>query len=61
LAAPQITKLAVRILAIPTSSAASERNWSTFSYIHDKKRNRLTDDRVLKLVYIYSNYKLSLT
>ncbi|CAB4430829.1 unnamed protein product [Rhizophagus irregularis] len=57
--APELCKVAVRILAIPSSSAASERNWSNFSYIHEKKRNRLTDERVLKLVYIYSNYKLN--
>ena len=36
--APELTKVAVRVLSIPTSSAAAERNWSTFSYIHDKKR-----------------------
>lgn len=55
---PELTKVASSILRIPTSSAASERNWSAFSYIHDKKRNRLTSERVFKLVYIYSNYKL---
>lgn len=52
--------MAIRILSIPTSSAASERNWSAFVYIHDKKRNRLIADHVLKLVYIYSNYKLQM-
>src|SRR2546423_9720424 len=52
--------MAKRILSIPTSSAASERNWLAFTYIHDKKHNRLTPDRVLKLVYIYSNYKLQM-
>jgi hypothetical protein len=57
----ELCKLACRILTIPTSSAASERNWSAFSYIHDKKRNRLTSDKVFKLVYIYSNYKLKLS
>lgn len=56
--APELTQMAKRVLSIPTSSAASERNWSNFAYIHDKKRNRLTPDHVLKLVYIYSNYKL---
>ena len=56
--APELTQVAKKILSIPTSSAASERNWSAFAYIHDKKRNRLKADRVLKLVYIYSNYKL---
>lgn len=58
LVAPELTNLAIRILSIPTSSAASERNWSAFSYIHDKKRNRLTSDMVFKLVFIYFNYKL---
>jgi hypothetical protein len=56
--APELTKVAVRVLSIPTSSAAAERNWSTFSYIHDKKRNKLSNDRVFKLVYIYFNNKL---
>ena len=56
--ASELCKVAVRILLNPSSSAASERNWSTFSYINEKKRNRLTDERVFKLVYIYSNYKL---
>ncbi|CAJ0882381.1 8888_t:CDS:2 [Entrophospora sp. SA101] len=44
---PELTKVAVRVLSIPTSSAAVERNWSTFSYVH-----------VFKLVYIYINNKL---
>ena len=55
---PELTRFVVCILSIPTSSAASERNWSTFSYIHDRKRNKLTPEHVFKLVYIYFNYKL---
>ena len=51
--------MAIRILMIPSSSAASEWNWSAFSYIHDKKWNWLTNEWVIKLVYIYSNYKLT--
>ncbi|CAG8812923.1 37787_t:CDS:2, partial [Gigaspora margarita] len=39
-AAPELYKVALRILTIPSSSAASERNWSNFSYIHDKKQNQ---------------------
>ncbi|CAG8764749.1 16250_t:CDS:2, partial [Gigaspora rosea] len=35
---PELCKVASRILTIPSSSAATERNWSNFSYIHDKKR-----------------------
>ncbi|CAG8854970.1 22996_t:CDS:1, partial [Gigaspora margarita] len=56
---PELCKIASRILTIPSSLAAAKRNWSNFSYIHDKKRSRLTPLRVLKLVYIYSNYKLT--
>ncbi|CAB4393752.1 unnamed protein product [Rhizophagus irregularis] len=58
--APELTQVAKKVLSIPTSSAASERNWSAFAYIHDKKRNRLRADRVFKLVYIYSNYRLQM-
>jgi hypothetical protein len=59
--APELTEVAQRVLTIPTSSAASERNWSAFAHIHDKKRNRLSNQKVLKLVYIYSNYKLQIS
>ncbi|CAB4384791.1 unnamed protein product [Rhizophagus irregularis] len=58
--APEFTQVAKKVLSIPTSSAASERNWSAFAYIHDKKRNRLRAYRVFKLVYIYSNYRLQM-
>ncbi|CAG8695116.1 12790_t:CDS:1, partial [Gigaspora rosea] len=57
--APELYKVALRILTIPSSSAVSERNWSNFFYIHDKKLSQLTPQRVLKLLYIYTNYKLS--
>ncbi|CAG8695348.1 16712_t:CDS:2, partial [Racocetra fulgida] len=56
--APELTLFAKRILTIPTSSASSERNWSIFAHIHSKNRNRLKSPKILKLVYIYSNYKL---
>uniref|UniRef100_U9TDT1 HAT C-terminal dimerisation domain-containing protein n=1 Tax=Rhizophagus irregularis (strain DAOM 181602 / DAOM 197198 / MUCL 43194) TaxID=747089 RepID=U9TDT1_RHIID len=52
--APELTQVAKKVLSIPTSSAASERNWSAFAYIHDKKRNWLRADCVLKLVYIFN-------
>jgi hAT family C-terminal dimerisation region len=37
------------------SSAASERNFSTFGFIHSKIRNCLKGDAVQKLVYIKTN------
>jgi len=43
---PELQKVAVRVLSQVTSSSASERNWSTFDFIHTKKRNRLHCKRV---------------
>ena len=56
--APQIQKLAIKVFNIPTSSAASERCWSAMGNIHSESRNRLTDDRVEKLLYIYFNERI---
>jgi hypothetical protein len=40
------------------SSSACERNWSSYSFVHDKKRNRLLPERAEALVYVYTNSKL---
>ena len=48
-------------VSIHPSSGAAERNWSTFGYIHSKSRNRLLNERVEKLDYIYTNERLLLT
>ena len=45
------------LLRIPLSSASAERNFSSFSTIHTKKRNRLTTSRAEKLVYVYHNLR----
>jgi hypothetical protein len=39
-----------------TSSAASERNFSTFGFIHSKLRNFLSNGKVEKLVFMKQNY-----
>ena len=57
-ASEAISPIASVILQIPPTSAASERNWSLFGNTHTKVRNRLTNDRVEKLVAIRSNLKL---
>ncbi|GET56971.1 zinc finger BED domain-containing protein 1-like [Rhizophagus irregularis DAOM 181602=DAOM 197198] len=54
----KLQQLAIKILSIPTSSAAAERNFSTFGFIHNKIRNRLKNERVKKLVYIYGNLRM---
>ncbi|KAL3679606.1 hypothetical protein R1sor_022562 [Riccia sorocarpa] len=47
------------ILGQSVISSACERNWSSFSHIHNKKRNRLTVERVDKLVYVAFNKNIS--
>ena len=53
-----LSPIASVILQIPPTSAAPERNWSLFGNTHTKVRNRLTNDRVEKLVAIRFNLKL---
>jgi hypothetical protein len=55
---PILSEVALKILSIPATSAASERNWNTFGFIHTKVRNRLNDKRVEKLVYMNWNLKI---
>lgn len=50
--------VAIRILSAPISSAATERSFSTFGWIHSKKRNRLTTRRAGQLTYIAHNWRL---
>ena len=47
-----------RVLSILTSSAAAERNWSNFGFIHSKLRARLNNDRLKKLVALYQNLRV---
>ncbi len=39
-------------------ACSCERNWSTYDYIHNKKRNRLSASRCRDLVYVFSNRRL---
>ncbi|CAH1107940.1 unnamed protein product [Psylliodes chrysocephalus] len=48
----QLSKVAVKILSVPATSASTERTFSTFSAVHTKKRNKLTTPRAIKLTYI---------
>ncbi len=56
--APELQHIAVRLLSQVSSACACERNWSTFDFIHSRRRNRLHVDRAFKLVYIFSNLRL---
>lgn len=56
--APMLQRLALRVLGQPTSSSCCERNWSTYSFIHSCRRNKLTPKRAEDLVFIHNNLRL---
>ncbi|KAF3778930.1 hypothetical protein EJ110_NYTH42545 [Nymphaea thermarum] len=45
----------IKLLSQPATSSCCERNWSTYSQIHNVKRNKLTSKRAEDLVYVHSN------
>lgn len=51
--------LAVAILTLPPSSAATERTFSRYSFIHSKRRNKLTTKRAGMLTYVACNLNMS--
>jgi len=56
--APELRAIAMRVLSMPLSAGSIERAWSSFDFIHNRKRNRLTVARADALVSIFSNMKL---
>ena len=56
--AKALQTIARRILAQVCSISSCERNWSIYSFVHNKVRNRLQPSRVEDLVYIYTNNRL---
>ena len=55
---PHLQKVALRILAQDCSSSACERNWSSFSLVHTKVRNKLSTRQLERLVYCRSNMRM---
>ena len=55
---PELQEFARRIVSQCMSSSGCERNWSTFALVHTKLRNRLSYDKLHKLVYVHYNLKL---
>jgi len=51
----KLSTVASAILSLPASSAATERSFSVYSHIHNKKRNRLTNTNASKLLFIQAN------
>ncbi|GAU16301.1 hypothetical protein TSUD_299330 [Trifolium subterraneum] len=55
---PFIQKIALKLLVQPCSSSCSERNLSTYSFIHSMKRNKMDPKRAEDLVYVHTNLRL---
>ncbi|KAG5540905.1 hypothetical protein RHGRI_020969 [Rhododendron griersonianum] len=56
--APLLQSVALKLLVQPSSSSCSERNWSTYLFVHSAKRNKMTPKRAEDLVFIHSNIRL---
>ena len=52
-----LSYIASDLLSLPASSAVCERVFSTFGNVHTRKRNRLSNATVEKLVFISQNLK----
>ena len=57
---PTLLTLALKLLGQPCSSSYTERNWSTYKFIHSLKRNKMAPARAEDLVYVHSNLRLLL-
>ena len=53
--APQLSRLARRVMKLPGNSVLAERDWSVMNLIKNKTRNSLRHVQVDKLMYIYMN------
>lgn len=54
-----LSDLGAKMSTIPAGTAQLERLFSNWGEIHSKLRNRLTDSRSEKLVYIYFSHKVA--
>jgi hypothetical protein len=55
---PNIAAAALRLLAMPVTTGAAERNWSIWGQVYTKLRNRLGIQRGEMIVFIRQNLKL---
>jgi hypothetical protein len=55
---PALQKLAIRLVSQYASATGCEWNWSTFAFIYTKVRNRLTYEKLYKLVYVNYNLRI---
>ena len=53
-----LPKIAKQVLALTCSASSCKRNWSMYSFVHNKSRNCLGTKKAEDLVYIYTNTRL---
>ncbi|KAL5723597.1 hypothetical protein ACHQM5_006977 [Ranunculus cassubicifolius] len=58
IATNELYNLAVKVLSQTVSTSFSEREWSTYDYIRNVKRNKMNVNRADSLVYVHSNHRL---
>ncbi|XP_021656850.2 uncharacterized protein LOC110647363 [Hevea brasiliensis] len=56
--APNLRNFAIKVLSLTCSASGCERNWNIFEHIHNKKRNRLAQQRLNDLVFVKYNRAL---
>jgi hypothetical protein len=54
---PMVQRVALRMFSVATSSLSSERNFSTFNHVWNKKSNRLSFETANKIVYCWHNIR----
>ncbi|RLN91956.1 hypothetical protein BBJ28_00018483 [Nothophytophthora sp. Chile5] len=54
---PLLQDIALAVFSSACSSAAAERNFSAHKFVHSQVRNRLGEDTVKKLVFLFFNLK----
>jgi hypothetical protein len=55
---PKLQSMAQKVLNQISCASMCEKNWSTYDFIHNKKRNRLQPDKANDLVEVFSNLRL---
>ena len=53
-----LPKLAKKVLSQVVNTSSAKRCWSTYSFIHNVRRNRLNENRAESLVYVHYNLRL---
>ncbi|GBG90276.1 hypothetical protein CBR_g50454 [Chara braunii] len=57
--APELQRCALRVIHMWSCASPAERNWAVHEGIHTKKRNQLAFEKVVQLVEITANVRLS--